>query len=90
MASAAALWLMHMLLFLLGPLPGWLQQQTNGIGKGAAAAAAAFLSFSTHLNTVKSGALVRLAYACTPADRFQYTRHCDNTSTMMLAFKPVI
>jgi hypothetical protein len=43
MASAAALWLMHMLLFLLGPLPGWLQQQTNGTGKGATAAAAAFL-----------------------------------------------
>jgi hypothetical protein len=32
-ATAAALWLMHMLLFLLGPLSGWLQQQTNGTGR---------------------------------------------------------
>jgi hypothetical protein len=32
-ATAAALWLMHMLLFLLGPLSGWLQQQTSGTGR---------------------------------------------------------
>jgi hypothetical protein len=29
-----------MLLFLLGPLPGWLQQQESGTGKAMATAAA--------------------------------------------------
>lgn len=32
-ATAAALWMVHMLLCLLGPLSGWLQQQPSGVGE---------------------------------------------------------